>query len=74
MSENNVSVIVKYILSNGNQIESSKIDVKIHGFHLGHINGEEKQRAISHLINRAKPNTTVILEVHENGQLKDYLL
>jgi len=73
MNDKNVNVVVKYILDNGNQIESTKIDTQRHQFPLGLLNGEQKQRAIQDVVKRAKPNSTVVLEIHENGTLKDNL-
>lgn len=70
MNDKNVSVVIKYILNNGNQIESDKI-TRLHQFPLGLLAGEMKNRAIQNVIERAKPNSTVTLEIHENGTLKD---
>lgn len=74
MNEKNVTVIVKYILNNGTQIQCDQIDTPRHQFPFGLINGEQKQRAIQNVINRANINSIVTLEIHENGLLKDDLV
>jgi hypothetical protein len=74
MNEKNVNVVVKYILNSGQQINSDQIDTLRHQFPLGLLNGEQKQRAIQNLISRAQNNSTVILEIHEDGILKNNLV
>lgn len=73
MNDKNVNVVEKFILNNGSQIEKGKIDPLRHQFPLGLLDGELRLRAIKNVIERAMPNSTVVLEIHENGTLKDNL-
>lgn len=74
MNKEQLNVQVRYILFNGHEIEIDKIDPNKHQFPLDLIEGERKIRAILNVKKRALLNVEPILEIHEDGSIKDNLL